>query len=407
VGKEIREHSKIAPVGERLLRMDFEFSEEIKALQDVARKFTQNEIVPRVAEDEKNHVFQKDIITKMGELGFFGCPIPEEYGGSNLGFLAHTVVTEEISKASGSLRAAFNMQTMGTAREIFQFGTESQKKKYIPKLISAEHLGCVAITEANAGSDVASMKTKATKKGDKYILTGSKNWITYAQVADVGIVYAYTDPSIKYKGMSGFIVDMHSNGISIGPTAQKMGWHACPTGEIYFEEVEVPEENLLGAEEGKGFEYAMVGLDNTRLTAAAGAVGASQGLIDEAIKYAKEREQFGRPIGKFQMVQEELARMIVETEAARLMTYRCAMQKDAGSVHNTLETSMAKYYSCDVASRVADGALRILGAYGYSSEYPVERLLRDAKLYQILEGSANIHKAIIATDALGYKKANR
>jgi glutaryl-CoA dehydrogenase (non-decarboxylating) len=407
VGKEIREHSKIAPVGERLLRMDFEFSEEIKALQDVARKFTQNEIVPRVAEDEKNHVFQKDIITKMGELGFFGCPIPEEYGGSNLGFLAHTVVTEEISKASGSLRAAFNMQTMATAREIFQFGTESQKKKYIPKLISAEHLGCVAITEANAGSDVASMKTKATKKGDKYILTGSKNWITYAQVADVGIVYAYTDPSIKYKGMSGFIVDMHSNGISIGPTAQKMGWHACPTGEIYFEEVEVPEENLLGAEEGKGFEYAMVGLDNTRLTAAAGAVGASQGLIDEAIKYAKEREQFGRPIGKFQMVQEELARMIVETEAARLMTYRCAMQKDAGSVHNTLETSMAKYYSCDVASRVADGALRILGAYGYSSEYPVERLLRDAKLYQILEGSANIHKAIIATDALGYKKANR
>ncbi len=387
--------------------MDFEFSEEIKALQDVARKFTQNEILPRVAEDEKNHAFQRDIITKMGELGFFGCPIPEEYGGSNLGFLAHTVVTEEISKASGSLRAAFNMQTMATAREIFQFGTESQKKKYIPKLISAEYLGCVAITEANAGSDVASMKTKATKKGDKYILTGTKNWITYAQVADVGIVYVYTDPSIKYKGMSGFIVDMHSNGISIGPTAQKMGWHACPTGEIYFDEVEVPKENLLGTEEGRGFEYAMVGLDNTRLTAAAGAVGASQGLIDEAIKYAKEREQFGRPIGKFQMVQEELARMIVETEAARLMTYRCAMQKDAGSVHNTLETSMAKYYSCDVASRVADGALRILGAYGYSSEYPVERLLRDAKLYQILEGSANIHKAIIATDALGYKKANR
>ncbi len=387
--------------------MDFEFSEEIKALQDVARKFTQNEILPRVAEDEKNHAFQRDIITKMGELGFFGCPIPEEYGGSNLGFLAHTVVTEEISKASGSLRAAFNMQTMATAREIFQFGTESQKKKYIPKLISAEYLGCVAITEANAGSDVASMKTKATKKGDKYILTGTKNWITYAQVADVGIVYVYTDPSIKYKGMSGFIVDMHSNGISIGPTAQKMGWHACPTGEIYFDEVEVPKENLLGTEEGRGFEYAMVGLDNTRLTAAAGAVGASQGLIDEAIKYAKEREQFGRPIGKFQMVQEELARMIVETEAARLMTYRCAMQKDAGNVHNTLETSMAKYYSCDVASRVADGALRILGAYGYSSEYPVERLLRDAKLYQILEGSANIHKAIIASDALGYKKANR
>jgi glutaryl-CoA dehydrogenase (non-decarboxylating) len=245
------------------------------------------------------------------------------------------------------------------------------------------------------------------KKGDRYLLTGSKNWITYAQVADIGIIYAYTDSSVKYRGLSAFIVDLHAGGVSTGPTAEKMGWHACPTGEIYFDDVEVPAGNLLGEEEGKGFGQAMSGLDNTRLTAAAGAVGVSQGLIDEAIKYAREREQFGKPIGEFQMVQEELARMIVETEAARLMTYRCAAQKDAGNTRNTLETSMAKYYSCDVASRVADGALRILGAYGYSSEYPVERLLRDAKLYQILEGSANIQKMIIASDALGYRKANR
>ncbi len=387
--------------------MNFEFSEEIKAIQEMAHKFTQNEIAPRVAEDEENHTFQRDIIDKMGELGFFGCPIPEEYGGSNLGFLAHTVVTEEISRVSGSLRAAFNMQTMGTAREIFQFGTDEQKEKYIPKLVSAEHLGCIGITEANAGSDVGSMKTRVVKKGNKYILTGSKNWITYAQVADVGVIYAYTDPSKKYKGMSGFIVDMHSRGISTGPTATKMGWKACPTGELFFDDVEVPEENLLGGEEGKGFKCVMSGLNNTRLTAAAGAVGVSQGLIDEAKKYANEREQFGRPIGKFQMVQEELAQMIVETEAARLMVYKCAVQKDAGNLGNVLETVMAKYYSCDVASRVADGALRILGAYGYSSEYPVERLFREAKLYQILEGSANIQKMIIATDALGYRKANR
>ena len=200
---------------------------------------------------------------------------------------------------------------------------------------------------------------------------------------------------------------MHSTGITVGPTAVKMGWHACPTGEIFFDEVVVPEANLLGREEGKGFQYAMSGLNNTRLTAAAGAVGVSRGLIDEAVKYAKEREQFGRPIGKFQMVQEELARMIAETEAARLLVYRCAAQKDAGNLGNVLETVTAKYYSCDVASRVADGALRIVGAYGYSSEYPVERLFRDAKLYQILEGSANISKMIIASDALGYRKANR
>ena len=387
--------------------MNFEFSEEIAAIQETARKFAQNEILPRVAEDEENHTFQKNIINKMGELGFFGCPIPEEYGGSNLGFLAHTVVTEEISKVSGSIRAAFNMQTMGTAREIFQFGTEEQKKKFVPRLVSTEYLGCIGITEANAGSDVGSMKTKAVKKGDKYILSGSKNWITYAQVADIGIIYAYTDPSKKYKGMSGFIVDMHSEGISVGPTALKMGWKACPTGELFFDDVEVPAENLLGGVEEKGFECVMSGLNNTRLTAAAGAVGVSQGLIDEAVKYAKEREQFGKPIGQFQMVQEELGRMIVETEAARLMVYRCAAQKDAGNLGNVLETVMAKYYSCDVASRVADGALRILGAYGYSSEYPVERLFRDAKLYQILEGSANIGKMVIATDALGYRKANR
>lgn len=387
--------------------MDFEFSEEIKAIQDMARKFVQKEILPRVAEDDKNNTFQRDLVKKMGELGFFGCPIPEEYGGSNLGFLAHTVVTEEIAKTGGSLRAPFNMQTMGTAREILEFGTEDQKKKYIPKLISAEYLGCLGITEPNAGTDIAAIKTKAVKKEDRYILNGSKNWITYAQVADIGIFYAYTDPSKKYKGMSAFIIDMHSKGISVGPTAEKMGWHACPTGDIYFDDVEVPVENLLGEEEERGFEYVMSGLNNTRLTAAAGALGMSQALIDEALKYANEREQFGRPIGKFQMIQEELARMIVETEAARLLTYRCAMQKDAGNLHNALETSMAKYYSSDVASRVADSALRILGAYGYASEYPVERLLRDAKVNQILEGSANIHKMIIATDALGYRKANR
>ncbi len=387
--------------------MDFKISEEIAAVREVARKFVDKEVRPRVAADEKSHTFQRDLVDKMAELGFFGCPIPEEYGGSDLGFLAHTVISEEIAKVSGSLRAAFNMQTMGTAREIYQFGTLEQKEKYIPDLVSARTLGCIGITEANAGSDVGSLRSTAVKKGDRYILNGSKNWITYAQVADLGVIYAYTDSSKPYKGMSAFIVDMHSKGISSGPTAEKMGWNACPTGELFFDEVEVPAENLLGGKEERGFACVMAGLDNTRLTAAAGALGVSQGLIEEAVKYAQAREQFGQAIGKFQMVQEELARMIVETEAARLLTYRCAAQKDDGFIHNTLETCMAKYYACEVASRVADGALRTLGAYGYSSEYPVERLLREAKLYQILEGSANVQKMIIATDALGYRKANK
>jgi len=387
--------------------MSFELSKEIKAIQKAAREFAIKEVLPRVAEDEKAHRFQKDLVKKMGELDFFGCPIPEDYGGNGFGFLAHAVVTEEIARVSGSLRAAFNMQTMGTAREIFQYGTEGQKRKYIPKLLSAELLGCIGITEPDAGSDTGSMKTTAVRDGDAYILSGSKNWITYAQVADLGLIYAYTDPSVKYQGLSAFIVEMDSKGIRTGETYEKMGWHACPTGEIFFDEVKVPDENLLGAVEGKGFAFLMGSLDNTRLTAAAGAVGACQALIDEAVKYANERVQFGRPVGKYQMVQEEIARMIVETEAARLMTYRCAMQKDDGFIHNSLETGMAKYFSCDVASRTADSALRILGAYGYSSEYAVERIFRDAKLYQILEGSANILKMVIATDALGYRKANR
>jgi glutaryl-CoA dehydrogenase (non-decarboxylating) len=306
---------------------------------------------------------------------------------------------------SGSLRAAFNMQTMGTAREIYQYGDEAQKKKYIQRLVSGEWLGCIGITEPDAGSDVGAIRTKALRDGSVYRFNGSKAWITYAQVADLGIIYAYTDPTVRYKGLSTFIVDMKLPGVTTGSTADKLGWHACPTGEIVFEDVEVPPENLLG-EEGRGFEYCMGSLDNTRVTAAAGAIGVSQALIDESIRYAKTREQFGRPIGQFQMVQEELAQMIVDTEAARLLTYRCAVQKDRG-LSNTLETSMAKLFSCEVASRVADSALRILGAYGYSAEYPVERLLRDAKLYQILEGSANIHKIIISSDALGYRKANR
>jgi len=387
--------------------MYFEFSKEIKAIQKAAREFATKVVLPRVAQDEKEHRFQRDLVEQMGALDFFGCPLPEEYGGNGFGFLAHTVVTEEIARVSGSLRAAFNMQTMGTAREIYQFGTDAQKRKYIPRLLKAELLGCICITEPDAGSDTGSMKTSALKKGDTYILNGSKNWITYAQVADVGLIYAYTDPSVKYKGLSAFIVEMDSSGIRAGDTYEKMGWHACPTGEIFLDDVEVPAENLLGGVEGKGFAFLMGSLDNTRLTAAAGAVGACQALIDEAVKYARQREQFGQSIGKYQMVQEEIARMIVETEAARLMTYRCAIQKDDGFINNSLETTMAKFYSCDVASRVADSALRILGAYGYSSEYPVERIFRDAKLYQILEGSTNILKSVIATDALGYRKANR
>jgi len=386
--------------------MDFELSDEHRALQQTVRDFCRKEVAPVVAADEKAHRFQRELISQMGQLGFFGCPIPEKYGGNGMGYIAHAITCEEVARVSGSLRAGFNMQTMLTARTLLKFGTERQRQTLIPKLVRAELLGCFGLTEPNAGSDAGSLKTTASKKGDYYILNGSKTWITYATVADLGVFFAYTDPSKRYKGMSAFLVDMHAPGVSTKLIEDKLGWHACPTGEVFLEDVAVPRENLL-QEEGFGFPIMMMDLDGSRLTAASGALGVCQAFLDESIKYANQREQFGQKIGQFQMIQEMIGRMVVETEAARLLVYRCAAQKDQGKENNTLETSMAKYYACDAASRLADIALQILGAYGYSGEYPVERHLRDAKLYQILEGSANIHKMIIAQDALGYRKANR
>jgi len=387
--------------------MDFKFNDEQLMMQKVCRDFITKEVEPVVDEDEASHRFQKELVEKMGELGFFGCCIPEEYGGTNTGFIAHALLTEEIARVSGSLRAAFNMQAMGTSREIFQFGNEEQKRKYIPKLVSAEWLGCIGITEPNAGSDVASMRTRAVRDGDHYIINGSKNWITYGEVADIGIFYAYTNPEKKHHGISAFIVDMHSPGISTASMGDKMGWSACPTSNVFFEDVKIPAADLLG-KEGEGFKYCMKGLDNTRLSAAAGAVGVAQGLLDESVKYANERVQFGKPISQFQMVQEVIARIVTDVEAARLLTYRCATLKDEG-VPSTVETSMAKFFSCDVASRVADLALQVLGAYGYSREYRVERYLRDAKVVQLLEGSVNVQKMIIggATLGIGTKRGTK
>jgi glutaryl-CoA dehydrogenase (non-decarboxylating) len=385
--------------------MDFNISDELKMLQKLVRDFAIKEILPIVAEDERNQRFQREIVKKMGELGFLGCPIPLAYGGSDMGYLAHAICTEEIARVSGSLRGAFNMQTMGTALGIYKFGNEDQKKEYIPKLVSGELLGCVGITEPEAGTDTAAMKSTAVREGDFYILNGQKTWITWGSVADIGICYTYTDRSKKHRGISAFVLDMHSRGVTKADIKYKMGWHASPTSEIFFDNVKIPRENLLG-NEGEGFVYMMESLDNTRLTAAAGAVGVCQAFVDEAVKYAQERVQFGQPIANFQLIQEQIGRMVVETEAARLLVNRCAVQKDEGK-RNTLETYIAKYYSCDVASRMADEALRILGAYGYSGEYPVERHLRDAKVYQILEGSANILKTLIGMDALGLRKANR
>jgi len=385
---------------------DVELTEEHIMLRDMVRKFAEKEIAPVADKDEKEHRFQRELVDQMAELGLFGCPVPEEYGGNAMGYLAHAIVTEEIGRVSGSLRVAFNMQTMGTALSILKWGSDDLKRKYIPELVSARMLGCFGITEPDAGSDTASMSTTAVRDGDHYVLNGRKMWITWSPVADMSVVFAMTDKKSKHRGMSVFVMDMHAPGVSTIEIKDKLGLWACPTGEIIMEDVTVPASNLLG-EEGKGFGYLMQELISTRLSAAAGAVGSCQAALDESIKYALERKQFGRPIAEFQMVQEVIARMVAETEAARALVWRCAVQKDRGLISNMRETVLAKYYASRAADEVPNLALEILSAYGYSNEYPIARILRDGKVYKILEGATNIMKMILASDALGLKKANR
>ncbi|MBI4461149.1 MAG: acyl-CoA dehydrogenase family protein [Acidobacteria bacterium] len=384
--------------------MDFDLSEDMRVIQETAREFAEKEVAPTADEDDRQHRFRRDLVRKMGDLGFFGCIIPEEYGGTNSGLLSLVLITEEIARVHSSLRVALNMQ-IGPARAVVEYGTEEQKQRFVPKLVSAEAISCFAITEPDAGSDIAAMKTSAVLADGSYLLNGAKTWISNAQVADSALVYAYTDPEKKHRGMSAFLVDLRQEGVTARPIEHKLGANASPTGELFFDGCKVPRDNRIG-EEGDGFKICMAQLNYTRLSCGAGAVGVARACREAAVSYANQRVQFGQKIGQFQMIQDMIARMIIEEEAARLLVYRAACLKDQGRP-NALETSMAKYYAAEAAAFAADCALKIYGAWGYSKEYPIERYFRDSRSYQIVEGSSNIHKLIIAQDALGYRKANR
>jgi len=383
--------------------MDFDLSDELIAVRDLARDFAAREIAPTAAEDDRQQRFRKDLAVKMGELGFYGCVIPEAYGGNDLGFLALALITEEIARVHSALRVYINMQ-VGPALALLQFGSEEQKKQWLPPLVRGEKIGCFAITEPDAGSDVAAIRTTAARKDDSYILNGSKIWISNAPVADTALIYAYTDRAQKHRGLSAFFADLNATGVT-RRTLQTMGAHASPIGELAFENFRLPAKNLLG-KGGDGFKICMWQLNQTRLNCAAGALGVARAAREAAVGYCNQREQFGQKIGQFQMNQDLIAQMIVHEEAARLLVYRAAWLADRKQPNN-LEVSIAKYTAAEAAAFAADAALRILGAYGYSTEFPVERYLRDAKSYQIVEGSSNIQKIIIAQDALGYRKANR
>jgi glutaryl-CoA dehydrogenase (non-decarboxylating) len=387
--------------------MDFALSKELEMLRKAVREFADKKIAPNADEwDAKHHFPYKEAIKPMGELGFFGAVIPEEYGGEGMGFLAAIIISEEIARASSSLRVQINMQSLGCAYTIYKYGSEALRAKYIPKLVSADWLGGFAITEPDAGSDVMALQSTAEDKGDHWLVNGSKTWISNAHVADVLIYYAYTDRAKDSKGLSAFVLEPKTvNGVRTSQL-DKMGSHSSPTGEVFLSDCRIPKENLLGAP-GDGARIVFSSLNQTRLSAAAGAVGLAQACLDQSIRYCNDRKQFGKKIGEFQMNQDLIAQMSAEIEAARLLVYRAAWAKDQGRLDNGLDVAQAKYFAGEVVTKCANYAMRILGAYGYSTEYPVARYFRDAPTYTMVEGSANICKWIIALDQLGIRKANR
>jgi len=387
--------------------MDFKLSDELQMLKDTVRDFVDEKVAPFADEWEENHYFPyKEAIKPMADLGFFGTVIPEEYGGNNMGWLAAIILTEEIARGLSALRVQMNMQTTGMAYTIYHYGDEQLTKRYVPKLVNADYVGAFAMTEPNAGSDVMSMKTTAEDKGDHWLINGYKTWISNASVADVIICYAYTNRELKSKGLSAFVVEVKNfNGIST-TDLDKTGTHSTPTGEIILENTKVPKENIIG-KPGDGVKIIFGSLANSRLSCAAGGVGLAQACLDSVTKYAMEREQFGQPIGTFQMNQDMIAQMVSEIEAARLSCYRAAWQKDQGMLGNNMEVAQAKYLAGEIAYKASRYAMSILGAYGYSTEYPVARYYRDAPPYGMVEGSTNICKFIIAQDQLGIRKANR
>ena len=387
--------------------MDFGLSDELIMLRDMVRGFAAEKIAPFADEwDEKHYFPYEEVVKPMGDLGLFGTVIPEEYGGNNMGWLAAIIITEEIARASSSLRVQVNMQELGCAFTIYRYGSDELKKKYIERLVSADLLGAFAITEPEAGSDVMAIKSTAEDKGDHWLINGQKTWISNAPIGGINIFYAYTDKDAGGRGLSAFVVELKdAEGITV-TDLDKMGSRSSPTGEIVLEDVKVPKENILG-KPGDGAKIVFGSLSQSRLSAAAGGIGLSQACLDSVVAYAMEREQFGTPIGKFQMNQALIAEMAAEIEAARLVVYQAAWQKDQGNLGNNVEVAMAKLLSGELAYKCSQYAMRILGAYGYSTEYPVARYFRDAPTYAMVEGSTNICKFIIAQDLLGIRKANR
>lgn len=375
--------------------IDFSLTEEQQALQELARKFAREEMAPKAAHHDETGEFPREIATKAWELGLMNTHVPPEYGGMGLGTLDGCIITEELAWGCTGIATAMEANALASAPVIVA-GNDEQKKEFLGRLTSEPLFAAYAVTEPGAGSDVAGIRTKARKVGDEYVIDGSKAWITNGGVANWYFVLAYTDPEKKHKGMSGFIVPADTPGITVGKKEWNLGQRASDTRGLTFEEVKIPAKYLLGRE-GDGFRIAMSAFDHTRPPVASGAVGLAQRAMDEAIKYARERKTFGLPIAAYQSISFMIADMAMQIEAGRHLVRLAAWAIDNGK-RNTKFAAMAKAFCADMAMKVATDAVQVHGGYGYSHEYPVEKLMRDAKIYQIYEGTSQIQRLIICKE---------
>jgi glutaryl-CoA dehydrogenase (non-decarboxylating) len=385
--------------------LNLDLTDEQLAIQETVREFVDRRIMPVAQENDINHHLDMGIIEGMAELGLLGPVIPPEYGGSGLDYVSEALICEEIERGESAFRTLISVHVGLNSLSLLKYGNDDQKQRYLTPMAKGEKLGCFGLTEPAAGSDVAAMLTTAIKQDDgTYLMNGQKSWISYATEADYCLVFAKTDPAAAHRGISAFIIELGWDGIEARRIPNKLGIWAGSTGELFFDNAQIPAENLVGAE-GEGFKIAMNSLDQGRFTVAAGAVGVVRACLEASVKYANQRETFGQQIGKYQFVQDMIADMVMGYETSRLLVMQAAHLKNKG-VRNTRETSLAKWHATESAFDAAHKAIQVHGAYGYSAEYPVERYFRNSRAPIIYEGTTQIHKMMQAEHALGYRKLN-
>ncbi len=382
--------------------IDLSLTDENRLVQDTVREFTAAEIEPHIGGWDARHEVHREVFSRMGELGFLGAPIPEQYGGPGMDYVSLGILCEELERADTAFRVAMSVHVGLNSLTLLQWGSEDQKQRYLVPQARGEKLATFGLTEPGVGTDAAALATTARRDGESYVLNGSKIWISLADIADHFLIFATVDKAKRHKGVTAFIVERGTEGLSTRTIEGKLGIHAGNTGELYFDDLRVPVENRVG-EEGEGFTIAMSAIDQGRYTVASGAVGLAQACLDASVKYARERKTFGEEIGRHQLVKQMIARMGAGIEAGRLLCRQAAWLKNRG-LRNTRETSLAKWFCTDHAVQSALDAIQVHGAYGYSNEYPVERYLRNSKAAVIYEGTSQLHTLIQADYLLGYRQ---